>query len=210
MTKRSVTESPVLELATKSNEMFDNIIQFVPIIISAITLGICYFLYKQIQSLQSEKEILNKIEEEFSKFIKEQSMINNDLAKKIELVYHQSMNYDNIISDIQTNFNQSKKETNKPREIKQNKKSSEIANNNNIVSNLDNTNLREPIPSSIQTSFPIGGERSLTLPISTSLKTETTQNLDPESKLKVGQNIINIETLDEEIELVEDSSEDED
>ena len=107
MTKRSVTESPVLELATKSNEIFDNIIQFVPIIISAITLGICYFLYKQIQSLQSEKEILNKIEEEFSKFIKEQSMINNDLAKNIELVYHQSMNYDNIISNSQTNFNQS-------------------------------------------------------------------------------------------------------
>jgi hypothetical protein len=201
MTKRSVTESPVLELAPKSNEIFDNIMQFLPIIVSAITLGICYFLYKQIQSLQSEKEILNKIEEEFAKFIKEQSMINTDLAKKIELVYHQSINYDNLISDMQSNFNKSKKETVKTQE---NKKNPEIIN-----SNLDNQNLREPIPSSIQTSFPISGEPSLSLPISTSLKTETTHNLDTESKLNVTSNVINIETLDEEIELVDDSSEEE-
>ena len=64
----------------------NSILKYSPILLSMIALLSCYLLNKKMQSLNNQNDSILKIEEQFTKFIKSQTEINNENYKKINSV----------------------------------------------------------------------------------------------------------------------------
>jgi len=72
-----------------SNNNNGTFINYFGIIIGLLSLIICYLLYKKIQNLDLENSSFNKIEQQFTKFIKEQNQINNEQLTKFNILASQ-------------------------------------------------------------------------------------------------------------------------
>lgn len=72
-----------------SNNNNGPFINYFGIIIGLLSLIICYLLYKKIQNLDLENSSFNKIEQQFTKFIKEQNQINNAQLTKLNILASQ-------------------------------------------------------------------------------------------------------------------------
>ncbi len=72
-----------------SNNNNGTFINYFGIIIGLLSLIICYLLYKKIQNLDLENSSFNKIEQQFTKFIKEQNQINNAQLSKFNILASQ-------------------------------------------------------------------------------------------------------------------------
>jgi hypothetical protein len=72
-----------------SNNNNGTFINYFGIIIGLLSLIICYLLYKKIQNLDLENSSFNKIEQQFTKFIKEQNQINNAQLTKFNILASQ-------------------------------------------------------------------------------------------------------------------------
>lgn len=179
-----------------SNNNNGTFINYFGIIIGLLSLIICYLLYKKIQNLDLENSSFNKIEQQFTKFIKEQNQINNAQLTKFNILASQL----NEVKNEKETFlseNLVKKENSsiKLQEVKQ-------------------PEQREMMPTNIfQTSVPVVNNvsESVNLPppaVTINKKSEklndTTLDLNKINTKKV----VNISDNDQ-IRIAEDSSEDE-
>ena len=179
-----------------SNNNNGPFINYFGIIIGLLSLIICYLLYKKIQNLNLENSSFNKIEQQFTKFIKEQNQINNAQLTKFNILASQLNEVKNEKETfLSENVVKKEKSSIKLQEVKQ-------------------PEQREMMPTTIfQTSLPVDNNvpENVNLPppvVTINKKSEklndTTLDLNKINTKKV----VNISNNDQ-IRISEDSSEDE-
>jgi hypothetical protein len=199
-----------------TNNISNMIVQYTPLIIGLVSLLVCYLLFKKIQSLDSQRDSVTKIEKQFTDFSKEQSEVNIVNSKKFNALISQINQLSYIIQ------NSNNRETNSinsqlspEREIIQKeqyiKNSQELQNDQKLT---EQPKQRELMPTSvIQTNFPINTEeKTVPNPISTTIKKEILSNekLDiPNEKKNSNKKVIDIQKLKEEVLIEEASTDDE-
>ena len=88
MAKDKVIEQTTEVIKNNSNILMN----YMPLILGIVCLLACYFLYKKIQTLNSQTESINKIEKQLTKIVEEQGEINNINAKRSQGLINQ-LNY---------------------------------------------------------------------------------------------------------------------
>lgn len=197
----------VIEEVSKGNTV-NMIIQYLPIIIGLISLVVCYLLYKKIQSLNTVNDSVGKVEKQFSSFIKEQSEINSINAKRFNAIGSQINQINYVLQNMnsrEVNNIESQMSPIREQEIPQQKQTQQSP----------TINERELIPSSVVPNvFPVNNNtETLPPPISTSIKKEPEIIQEPinkqEAVIKTKSKNKKVVTLSEDIQLEEESSDDE-
>lgn len=198
MGKEKVAEKAIEEVSKSST--INMIIQYAPILIGLISLVVCYLLYKKIQSLNTVNDSVGKVEKQFSNFIKEQSEINGINAKRFNAIGSQINQINYVLQNMnsrEVNNIESQMSPVRDQEIQKQTQQSPILND------------RELIPSSVVPNvFPVNNNtEALPPPISTSNKKEPEIKQEPVIKSKSKNK--KVVTLSEDIQLEEESSDDE-
>lgn len=197
--------------STSSTSITNNIIlQYAPLIIGLISLVLCYLLFKKIQTLNSQGDLISKMEKQFTNYVKEQSEINTINSKKFNTIISQMNQLSYII------HNSNNRESNTfTTQMSPERNNNKEKNNETIPDKvLEQPVQRELMPTSvIQTNFPIKSEsNNLPTPVSTTNKKET-ENLSIRQKNNTkndgNKKVIDLHTLKEEV-LIEEASSDED
>jgi hypothetical protein len=198
----------VIEEVSKGNTV-NMIIQYLPIVIGLIALVVCYLLYKKIQSLNTVNDSVGKVEKQFSNFIKEQSEINSINAKRFNAIGSQINQINYVLQNMnsrEVNNIESQMSPIREQELPQQKQTQQSP----------TINERELIPSSVVPNvFPVNNNNieALPPPISTSIKKEPEIIQEPinkqEAVIKTKSKNKKVVTLSEDIQLEEESSDDE-
>ena len=178
------------------------VMQYIPLLIALVCLIICYLLYKKIQTLNSQGDSIINLEKHFTNFIKQQTEINTNTAKKFNALATQ-MNQLNYV--IQNN------NTRKINDINSQMSPDKIQTKtvNKIDNNIEQPVVRELMPTIIIPSTDIKTE-NLPMPINTSMKKSVLIENSIDADIKNSKKkVINLETLQEEV-LIEEASSDED
>lgn len=198
----------VIEEVSKGNTV-NMIIQYLPIVIGLIALVVCYLLYKKIQTLNTVNDSVGKVEKQFSNFIKEQSEINSINAKRFNAIGSQINQINYVLQNMnsrEVNNIESQMSPIREQELPQQKQTQQSP----------TINERELIPSSVVPNvFPVNNNNieALPPPISTSIKKEPEIIQEPinkqEAVIKTKSKNKKVVTLSEDIQLEEESSDDE-
>ena len=202
------------------------IMQYAPIVIGLICLVVCYLLFKKFQSLNAQNENINKLEKQFTGFMKEQSEVNTVNAKRFNAVMSQMNQLSFVVQNSnvrETNSMDSQMSPMREQE-RQNvvNKPVEVNTQQNLQQQIQEQQhvnqppQRELMPTSvISTSYPVKGElNSLPIPISTTTKKETENVInqvenDSVKKEKNSKKVIDLQQVKEEV-LIEEASSDDD
>ena len=160
------------------------IMQYIPLVVSLISLIVCYLLYKKIQSLNTQNDAVSKIETQIASFIKEQSEINTINSKKFNTLVSQLNQLNYLIQNTNSRENNTFDTQMSPERTTTN---TTTTTNNNLQQQQQQQQQqqlekqREMIPTSvIQTSFPISPPvnqvNSIPLPTVTSNRIENEIN----------------------------------
>lgn len=196
------------------------ILKYIGIIIALIAIVVCYFLYKKISSMNSHTESITKLEENFSKYIKEQNEINTMYTKKFNLVGSEFNNIQNIFNENMQEIskmvnNENHKKNEKDSFIISKEEKNENKEEIDDVVKIKQPEQRQMMPTSVfQTSLPVdnnnnNSSNTLQPPIPTHNKKSEIIN----DKLPVlnESNVKKVVTIssNEEVFLEEDSSDNE-
>lgn len=158
------------------------IMQYIPLVVSLISLIVCYLLYKKIQSLNTQNDAVSKIETQIASFIKEQSEINTVNSKKFNTLVSQLNQLNYLIQNTNSRENNTFDTQMSPERTTTNTTTTTTTNNNLQQQQQQQLEKqREMIPTSvIQTSFPISPPvnqvNSIPLPTVTSNRIENEIN----------------------------------
>ena len=213
MTKASVP-STVTHIKTETS-----MIPIVGIVIALLALLICYFLYKKLNSMNNHNDSINKLEENFSKFIKEQNEINLLYSKKFNSV---GTDFNQFHYMLQEHLAQNKPDNDFMKQGSQNnesgtKQNKDLKHSNDKIKSVEEIKQPEQRPmmptSVFQTSLPVENtdvvQQSLPPPISTiNKKGETLNDKIPVLNNDSVKKVVTISS-NEEVYLEEDSSDDE-
>ena len=206
--KKASVPSTVTHIKTETS-----MIPIVGIVIALLALLICYFLYKKLNLMNNHNDSINKLEENFSKFIKEQNEINLLYSKKFNSVGTEFNQFHYI---LQEHLVQNKPDNDLMKQSSQNNESETKQHTNKIksVEEIKQPEQRPMMPTSVfQTSLPVENtdvvQQSLPPPISTiNKKGETLNDKIPILNNDSVKKVVTISS-NEEVYLEEDSSDDE-
>ena len=203
------------------------IIQYLPVIVGIMCLLVCYVLYKKYQTLSASLSTTDKLEKQYTSYIKEQSELNAVNAKKFNALMAQmnQINYVMQNSNLRevNSFNSQMspdRDMQKTQQMQQVQQAQQLQQAQQVqqaqqlqqVQKLQQPEQRELMPTSkIQTNYPIDTSGELPKPISTTNKKEQEINIGNSSgKKSNGKKVINLEQTKEEPLIEEVSTDDED
>lgn len=219
MGKEKVVEEVIKNTVNANSSITDMILKYVPLIIGLIAIVACYLLYKKFQSINSASSSVDKLEKQFTGFIKEQSEVNTINSKKFNSIFSQMNQISYIIQNINSR--------------EQNDINSQMSPEKAMLPPLEKQPQqqmpqqppqRELIPNNIQTNFPMKAEQlpdEMLKPVVTTNKKETfndqmQQQIEqiPTQVMKENKNVKNknskkVVTLTEDV-LIEEASSDDD
>lgn len=209
MGKDKVVDEIIKNSTNSRPDITEMIVKYFPLIIGLIAIIACYLLYKKFQTINNTGHSLEKLEKQFTGFIKEQSEINMINSKKFNSILSQMNQFNYILqnsnareqNDINSQMSPEKQLNDKKQHIKQPKQ-------------------REFIPNNIQTNFPINQEQlpdELLKPVITSNKKEIFNEQIPTSVIEENKVVKTknssskkVVTLTEDVLIEEASSDDDD
>ena len=193
-----------------------SILPFLSIIVAVLAIVICYFLYKKIQNLNNDNSF-EKIEENFSKLFKEQQIINNLHAKKLNSLgtqfnqLHVLIQEKNNLKRSNSDFLQASSPSNDPNKQPNLKKENTLSG----IETIKQPEQREMMPTSIfQTSLPVeksNVSNQIPPPVVTINKKSEILNENKSQLIEdsiSGKKIVQIENMNNNVIISEDSSDD--
>lgn len=214
MGKDKIAEKMTEVITEKVGNTQNKILQYSPIILSFVSILICYLLFKKIQSLEANSSTMTNIETELTKFIKEQTDLNkmtiqkyNELSSQINQIGYLLQNTGQpfvpdvpvqapVQAEMQNQVNVPISENNlKTVESHQREMIAQIPNGVPIVQN--NNNFVPPIPENTSSKKELNSNREFFANIQS--RNEITSG---KNEIIGGKKVINLETEEAVIEEV--------